>query len=258
MLSLHSRFSLKEDATVPLTATPEVIAELAPNGVVRVGLNMANFLLVTGEDAFGNPVGVSPDIGRAIAAGLGVQAQFVLFPGPGAVADTANADEWDIANIAHEPQRANDITFSPAYCEIESTYLVPDGSPLQRIEDVDRAGVRIASMRRAAYTLWLEQNLQHAELVLADSIDGSFELFVSQKLDALAGLRPRLTDDLKQLDNARLFDGKFTAVQQAIGTPKRNTAGAAWLKAFVEQANEDGLPGRLITTHGAKGLSPAS
>lgn len=228
-------------------------AELAPTGVLRAGINLSNFLLVTGRSPQGDPVGVSPDMARAVAERLGVPLELVTFDNPGLLADAAVKDLWDIGNIGAEPERARTIAFTPAYAEIEATYLVPAGSPIKRIEDVDRDGVRIAVYGRGAYGLWLADNLKHATLVKADGLDASYDLFVEQKLDALAGLRPRLIDDVKKLPGARILDGKFTAVQQAIGTKPDRKAGIAFLREFVEQAKAEGLVARLIEKHGVAG-----
>ncbi len=133
------------------------------------------------------------------------------------------------------------IAFSPAYAEIEATYLVPAGSKITSIDEVDRPGIKIAIAARAAYDLWLSRHLQNAELVRAASLDASYDLFVAEKLDALAGLRPRLLQDVENLPGARILDGKFTAVQQAVGTAKANAAGARFLHAFVEDAKASGL-----------------
>jgi polar amino acid transport system substrate-binding protein len=228
-------------------------AELAPTGVLRAGINMSNFLLVTGSTPQGDPVGVSPDIARAVAERLGVPLKLVSFKNPGDLADAAVKDVWDIGNIGAEPERARTIAFSPAYAEIEATYLVPAGSPIKRIEDVDRDGVRIAVYGRGAYGLWLADNVKHAKLVKADGLDASFDLFVEQKLDALASLRPRLIDDVKKLPGARILDGKFTAVQQAIGTKPDRKAGIAFLREFVEEMKANGFVARLIEKHGVAG-----
>jgi len=234
---------------------PAVIAELAPTGVLRAAINMGNFLLVTDKSKNGDPVGVSPDLAAEIARRLGVSLTLLPYDSPGAVADAVA--EWDIGNIGAEPQRAEHIAFTAAYCEIQSTYLVPAGSPIQTIADVDQPGIRIATMGRAAYGLWLENNLRHAELVKTDSIDSSFDAFVEQGLDVLAGLRPRLLSDVQRIPGARILDGQFSAVQQAVGTPRRNSVGAAWLAAFVEEVKATGFVGDLITTHKVDGLSVA-
>ena len=154
--------------------------------------------------------------------------------------------------------RATDISFSPAYVEIEATYLVPAGSPITTIDAVDRQGVRIASTARAAYTLYLQRTLQRASLVEADGIQGSFERFVNERLDALAGLKPRLLEDVARLPGARILDGRFTAVQQAMGVPKSRAAAAAYLVRFAEEIRTSGLLASLIEKHDARGLSIAS
>ncbi len=228
-------------------------AELAPTGALRAGINLSNFLLVTGKSASGEPVGVSPDMARAVADRLGVPVKFVTFKTPGELADAATDDVWDIGNIGAEPERAKTITFTAAYCEIESTYLVPAGSPVRSIDEVDREGVRIAVYGRAAYGLWLADNIKHAELVKTDGMDASFDIFVKEKLDALAGLRPRLIKDVEKLPGSRLLEGKFSAVQQAIGTKPERKAGAAFLKDFVEEAKASGLVAGLIEKHGVTG-----
>jgi len=233
---------------------PDLKSELAPKGVLRAALNMANNLLVTGRSPSGEPTGVAPDMAHEIGRRLGVAVRLVPFPSPGELADAADADVWDIGMIGAEPARAEKIAFTPAYVEIEATYLVPAGSPLARIEDVDRAGIRIAINERSAYDLYLSRSLKAATLVKAKGIPAAFALFVTEKLDALAGLRPALVENAATLPGSRVLPGRFTAVQQAIGTPRgRGEAGAAFLRDFVAEAKASGLVARLIDKHGVAG-----
>ena len=235
----------------------DAISELAPTGVLRTGINLGNFLLVSGKSPAGEPEGVAPDMAREIAQRLGVPVAYVPFARPGELADVAGSGVWDIGLIAAEPARAETIAFSPAYVEIEATYLVPAGSPLTTIAEVDRPGVRIAVAGRSAYDLWLTRHLRHAELVRSNGLDASFEQFATDRLDALAGLRPRLLQDVEKLPGARILAGQFTAVQQAVGTAKANAAGAAFLRDFIEEAKASGLVARLIERHHIRGLSVA-
>lgn len=237
--------------------SPEVISELAPSGALRAGINTANFLLVTGTGPSGDPQGVAPDLAAEIAARLGVPVRYVPFKTPGELADAAGGEVWDVGLIGAEPQRAETIAFTAAYVEIEATYLVPAGSALRSIAEVDAEGVRIAVTARSAYELWLSRNIKHAELVLSKSLDAAYEQFVAEELDALAGLRPRLLQDVGKLPGARILDGQFTAVQQAVGTAKANRAGAAFLEDFVEEAKASGLIAQLIERHHVRGLSVA-
>ncbi|HEY5300088.1 MAG TPA: ABC transporter substrate-binding protein [Acetobacteraceae bacterium] len=237
---------------------PEIVSELAPRGVLRAGINMGNFLLVAGSSPAGDPEGVAPDMAREIATRLGVPIVYVKFAKPGELADAAGTDVWDIGLIGAEPARAEKIAFTAAYVEIEATYLVPAGSSLRTVAEVDRPGVRIAVSARSAYDLWLDRNIKHAELVRAEGLDGSFEAFVDGKLDALAGLKPRLLTDVEKLPGARILDGQFTAVQQAVGTARGNEAAAAFLRGFVEEAKASGFVASLIERHHVRGLSVAS
>jgi polar amino acid transport system substrate-binding protein len=232
-------------------------AELAPHGVLRAGINMSNFLLVTGRSAAGDPEGVSPSMARAIADRLGVPIKYVPFPKPGELADAVDSDAWDIGLIGAEPARAEKIAFTAAYAEIEATYLVPAGSAIASIAEVDRPGTRIAVSARSAYDLWLERNIKHATLVRSDGLAGAVEKFQRDGLEALAGLRPALLSDVQKIPGARILDGQFTAVQQAIGTPRKNVEGAKFLRAFVEEAKASGLVAGFIERHKVKGLSVA-
>jgi polar amino acid transport system substrate-binding protein len=238
-------------------ASEQLRSELAPTGVLRAGINMANFLLVTGRRDDGAPQGVAPDMASAVAERLGVEVAYVPYETPGQLADDATNGVWDVGLIGAEPARAEHIAFSAAYVEIEATYLVPADSQIQAMTDVDQPGVRIAVAARSAYDLYLTRNIQHAELVRVAGLNASYDLFVSDKLDALAGLRPRLISDVEKLPGARLLDGKFTAVQQAIGTPRDREAAAAFLRDFVEEAKASGLVGQFIERHRVRGLSVA-
>ena len=238
--------------------SPDVLSQLAPTGILRAGINMGNFLLVTGRSASGDPEGVAPGMAHAIAERLGVPIRYVPYPKPGELADAAGSGAWDIGLIGAEPQRAETIAFTAAYAEIEATYLVPPNSAITSLAEVDRPSVRIAVTARAAYDLWLDRNIRHATLVRSDSLDGACRIFVDDGLEVLAGLRPRLLADAEALPGSRILSGGFTAVQQAIGTARGNAAGAAFVRHFVEEAKASGLVARLIEQHQVPGLSIAS
>lgn len=240
-----------------MNVTPEIVAQLAPKGVLRAAINMSNFLLVNGRSPDGGPTGVSPSMAKAIADRLGVPVQYVTYANPGLAGDAAGTDAWDIVNIGAEPQRAEKIAFTNAYAEIECTYLVPAGSPITAIDQVDRPGIRIAVSARAAYDLWLERNIKQATLVRGQGLDATVQMFAEQKMEVLAGLRPRLLTDAEFFPGSRILDGNFMAVQQAVGTLRGNSAAEAFLRDFVEEAKRSGLVARFIQEHQVRGLSVA-
>lgn len=232
-----------------------VRSELAPRGTLRVGINHGNFLLVTSMRP--EPRGVAPDLGRELARRLGVPVEFVGFDTAGKLGDAVRTGAWDVAFLGAEPQRASDIEFTAAYLEIPSTYLVPAGSPIRSVDEVDGPGVRIAVAEQSAYGLYLSRTVKHARLVQTKGLDASFDVFMAERLDALAGLRPRLLTDVQTLPGARVLDGQFTAVQQAIGTPKGRVASAQFLRAFVEDVKASGLVGEAIARNAVAGVSVA-
>lgn len=228
-------------------------AELAPNGRLRAALNFANTLLISTRGQ--EPTGVAPDLARELARRAGATVEFIGYANAGLAADAAVTGAWDVAFIGAEPQRAAEITFSPAYVEIDASYLVPAGSPLLRVDEVDRDGIHIATAARAAYTLFLQRTLRHAALVEAEGLPGAFERFVEMRLDALAGLRPNLLANARQLPGARVLDGRFTSVQQSMGVPRRQAVAARYLEAFVAEITSSGLLRDLIARHRVEGLS---
>jgi polar amino acid transport system substrate-binding protein len=233
-----------------------LVLEMAPTGTLRVALNMINFLLISGKNSEGVPVGVPPDLARTIAERIGVPLQLIQYGSPGELADDADKNVWDIGLIGAEPVRAQKIDFSTAYVEIEATYLVPPDSSLKHASEVDRPGNRIAVSARSAYDLWLTRNIQHAQLLHAEGFEATFALFVEQKLEAMAALKPGLLGDAARLPGSRILEGNFTTVQQSIGVPKGRLAAATYLQAFVNEIKR-GLVAQLIAKHNVKGLSVA-
>lgn len=235
---------------------PAARAELAPTGTLRVGTNFGNELL-TGRDANGQPRGIAIDLARELGRRLDVPVVFVAYPSAGALSASTQSGAWDIAFLGAEPQRANEIAFSAGYLEIEATYLVPPGSPIRTLADVDREGVRVAVPVGSAYDLYLSRTLTRAKLVRAAGPPAAFDLFIKDKLDALAGLKARLADDEARLPGSRLLPGSFASVQQAIGTHKDRSAGAAYLSAFVEDAKASGLVAQVIKDNNVRGVTVA-
>ncbi|CAM9704016.1 unnamed protein product, partial [Phaeothamnion confervicola] len=239
--------------------TPAARAQLAPTGKLRVAVNLANLLLVVKDPAAdGGMRGVVPDLGREIAKRLGVPVEFIGYESPGKVADAAKTGVWDVAFLGAEPARATEIDFSAAYLEIEASYLVPPGSPIKAIEEVDREGVRISLYGRSAYDLYLTRTIKHAQLLRVDGIEASWQQFLDKKLDALAGLMPRLVVDVENLPGSRILPGRFTAVQQAIGAPKGRADAAKYLCGFAEEAKASGMVAAAIERYAVRGVTVAA
>lgn len=231
--------------------------QLAPQGVLSAAVYLGNFLLVTGRSLSGEPTGIAPDICRAIAKRLDVPLDLTGYESQDEVVDAAASGRCAIVLVGSDPARAQKVTFTPAYVELEATYLVPVNSSIQDIAQVDQPGVRIASFFKSAYDHWLQRNLKHATLVHADSLQASNALFLSEGLDALAGLKTGLVTFAQKVPGLRILDGQFTGIQQAIATKKSNTESVEFLGACVEDFIRSGLVTDLIRQYGVQGLSAA-
>lgn len=233
--------------------------QIAPEGCIRAAINLSNFLLVSGP---GGPLGwrgVAPDLARVLADRLGTRLELVPYATPSQIAESVGTGAWTVALIGAEPARARLIAFSSSYAEIEASYLVPPGSSLTRVEEVDRPGVRIAAFRGSAYGLWLEANLKQATLVHAGSFSEAFDRFRGGEADALASLRPKLLKDVLAWPGTRIVECNFMTVRQSIGTSTGNPQAADFIQGFVDEVRATRLVADLIRAHGVVGLtaSPA-
>ena len=241
-------------ATPPIP--PAALAELAPTGKLRAGINFQNTLL-TSKSAAGEPGGVAVELARELARRLGVPLEIISYDSAGATADAAKTGGWDVAVLADEPQRAKDIAFAGPLTEIEATYLVPAGSQLRSVDEVDRPGVRIAVGAKSAYELYLTRTIKAAQLVPIAGTTAAYKHFVSAKLEVLAGLKPALLENAAELPGSRILDGRFSVVRHTAGTVRGRNAGAAYLTEFVEDVKASGLVAQWIEKSGVKGLSVA-
>jgi len=241
-----------------LTISPATHAELAPAGRLRAGINYGNVILAARDPASGELRGVHVDLARELGRRLGVPVELVGHAAAGNLVEALKAGALDVALLSSEPSRAGEIVFSPAYLEVDATYLVPPGSLLRTADDVDRDGMRIAITAKSVYEFYLIRKLKRAKLVNAPSTHAAYELFATGKLDALVGLRPRLVADSEMMPGSRIVDGRFMVVEQSIASPKGRDAGAGYIREFIEDVIASGLVASVLESNGVRGVSVAS
>lgn len=224
-------------------AKADALKDLAPSGKLRAAINLGNGVLAQTDAASGQPKGITPDLARELGRRLGVAVELVTYAAAGKVFEAVKTGAWDIAFVAIEPVRAAEIEFSAPYVIIEGTYMVPKDSSLKTIADVDRPGVRIAVGLGSAYDLYLTRTIKNATIVRASAGGGRamIDLFVNDKLEVAAGVKQPLLAYAKDHPEVRVMDGHFMEIQQAMGTPKGRTAGAEYLRAFVEEMKASGF-----------------
>lgn len=235
-------------AATPLVAqtssappTPEVLKDLAPTGRLRAAINLGNAVLAQGTSQ--EPRGITVDLARELVRRTGLPLDLVPFDAAVKVFEALKAGAWDVAFMAIEPARATEIDFSPPYVLIEGTYMVRGDSPLKVIEDVDKAGIKIAVGRGSTYDLFLTRTLKAAELVRSPTggCCSMVEIFLADKLDVVAGVRQQLEPFANPGSGLRVMDGRFQVVRQAMAVPKGRAAAAAYVRSFVEDVKASGF-----------------
>jgi polar amino acid transport system substrate-binding protein len=219
---------------------PETLRELAPTGRLRASINLGNAVLAQGTPE--QPRGVSVDLARELSQRVGVPLDLVTWPAAKPSFDMVKAGAAEIGFLAHEPARAAEVEFTAPYVEIEGAYMVLVSSPIRSVEEVDRAGTRIAVGPGSAYDLYLTRTLRNAELVRSQVGGGTanIELFLKEKLEVAAGVRQALEAWAARDGSVRVLPGRFMVIAQAMALPKGRPHAAAYIRAFIEEMKASG------------------
>jgi polar amino acid transport system substrate-binding protein len=211
--------------------------DLAPTGVLRASINLGNPILAQGTATA--PSGITVDIAREVGARLGVPVELVCFDAARKSFEAMTDGRADLCFLAVEPARADVVAFTAPYVVIDGVFVVPGDSAFTKAADVDRAGVRIGVNGGSAYDLFLSRTLQHAEVVRGDD---AIELFRTQGLEAVAGIRQPMAEFAAAQPDVRLIEDRFMQIQQAVGTTKnRRPETVEFLRGLVEELKASGF-----------------
>jgi len=238
----------------PPALSPQARGELAPSGKLRAAINYGNPVLARKDGASGELRGVTVDLSRELARRLDVPVELVGYDTVAKLLAGLKAGEWDVAFLAHDPARANEMTFTAPYMEVEVTYLVPEQSAVHDISQIDRPGLRIALQEKNAADLFLARELKHATLVRAGTAGAAFALLKSGSADALAENRQFLATAVASNRGFRILDGRFTTIPHAVAVPAGRRAAASSLDAFVGDVKASGFVQRSIEAQGLRGV----
>ena len=231
-------------------AEPEAAQSLAPGGTLRAAINFGNPVLAQRDPATGEPRGVSADLARELAKRLGIPLTFVTFNGAGFVTDAVKDKSWDIAFLAIDPGRAQGISFTAPYVVIEGAYLVPKGSPVQTVADVDRPGVQVMVDRGSAYDLFLQRALKQATLLYPPVGRRAGEYYLQSPTDVLAGVQSPLAQMAQAHPDLRLIPGSFMEIDQAMGVIKGRDVDLGYMDEFAEEMKASGFVARSLAASG--------
>jgi polar amino acid transport system substrate-binding protein len=234
-------------------ASAEVRRDLAPDGRLKVAINLGNAVLAARDPASGALSGVSVDLARAIGQALGVPVDMVPFVSAGETFDGLGRGEWTLGFMAVDPLRAEKARFTTPYVVIEGTYMVRADAPWREPAELDHAGARIAVARGSAYDLFLSRSLKNAALVRTVTTADAIALYRQGGLDAVGGVRQALTPTAAKDPAYRVMPGRFMRIEQAVAVAAGHEAGAAWADRFIRAAMANGLVRRTLVANGQSG-----
>lgn len=238
--------------SVPPSRDPR-IAEITRSGKVRIGLFPPQY---TRDPASGAPTG-GPfiEIGRALAAHLGVHAELIGFPTPPEFFHALKSGACDLGFAGTE--RENEVACSPPFMVLDYTFLAPAGSAIRSVADVDRPGVRIVAVRDHLSTEALRRILRQAEWVGVESPDGAFDFLRQGKAALFASIRPVLLGYSNRLPGSRVLADRYGANLLTIVAAKGQAGWLAHISEFIEEAKASGLVERVLRSAGWDGVQVA-
>ena len=236
------------------------LSSFAPTGTLRVGINLGNPLLAN-EDATSKKLsGITIDIANEIGQRIKLPVKLIPFKTASATVDGIKSGEIDLVFVAIDPVRGADISYTPAYIQIEGAYMVKASSLLKSNKEVDIAGNEIVVGKGSAYDLYLTREIKNAAILRATSSQTVIDDFMSGKGNVAAGVKQQLESDAQRYDGLRMLPGRFMVINQAIGTPKarphsENTT--AYLSTVIAQLKESGFVAASMARHHIQGAQVA-
>ena len=242
------------------TIDSAALSSFAPTGTLRVGINLGNPLLAN-EDATSKKLsGVTIDIANEIGQRMNLPVQLIPFKTAGATVDGIKSGDIDLVFVAIDPVRGADISYTPAYIQIEGAYMVKATSPLKNNEEVDVAGNEIVVGKGSAYDLYLTREIKNATLLRAASSQAVVDDFMSGKGNVAAGVKQQLESDAKRYDGLRMLPGRFMVINQAMGIPKARAhyeETTTYLSSVIAQLKQSGFIATSMVRHHIQGAKVA-
>src|SRR3989475_7793743 len=241
-------------AGISTAPTTEGRQALAPTGKLRVGLQLGSPHNVIRDPVSGEMKGVGFDLGKELARRMGVPFEPVLYPSVGALLDSGKSGAWDVAFVGFSPERAKEWDFSALHLEVEFGYLIPGGSSISTMADMDRPGIRVAVQEKSGPDSFFSRTLKNAVVIRASSNPGALEALKSGKADVMGSIKPVLFELSNQLPGSRVLDGRPGIDPHAMAMPKGRDLGVAYARQFIEDAKSEGLVKAAIERAGLRGV----
>ncbi|HZA95837.1 MAG TPA: transporter substrate-binding domain-containing protein [Burkholderiaceae bacterium] len=234
--------------------TSEQRNALAPTGKLRVGFLSTTPIHATKDAASGEFKGPAVDLGKEMARRIGVQFEPVPYTSFVPVLAGAKSGEWDIAMMGISAERERIVDFTAPYMVVEFGYLVPSGSPISTLADVDKPGVRIGVLEKSSPDAFLSRTIQRATLVRVASIANMLESLNAGKVDALYATKANMLAEAAKIPGSRVLEGRFGGEEAAVAVPKGRQLSVAYAGQLVDEAVSKGIVKAAIERAGLRGV----
>src|SRR4051794_33408938 len=232
----------------------EAIQQLAPAGTLRGGVVIApaatTFFAAQESDG---PRGVTVDLLRFFAERLSLPLELKLFPNSGEATDAVASAACDVAFMPKDAAREARLAFGPAYFMIESTYLVPAGSQIQSIEEVNRTGVRIVAIANTTTMRSARRTAPLASVREVATVDEMMHMARAGEGDAFALSKDSFVALLPQAPGARVLPGNFQETGICVAVPPGRAAALDLVSALLQEAKRNGVVRRALDAAGYAG-----
>jgi polar amino acid transport system substrate-binding protein len=231
--------------------SPEDLKQLAPTGQLRGGVVAAPagsaFFAIKDK---GEVKGVTVDLIRGFATALKLPLALQVFDNSGQVTDAVAKGDCDIAFMPQDAERAKKVDFGPAYYFIESTYLVPAGSTIKSIDEVNRQGRHIVAISNTTTARSARRTAPNATVEEVPSVDQMTEMARQGQGDAFALSHDSFAGLLPKLPGARVLPGNFQQTGIAVAVPKGRPVALQIATELIEVAKASGLVRRALDAAG--------
>ena len=239
-------------AIAPLA--PDAVREaLAPTGKLRVGMYQGSPTSLVVDRATGERRGITWDLGRELAARLGVPFEPVEFPRVAEVFEALKAGRVDVTFTNASAARQREADFTPALVDLELGYLVVPGSPVNAIADVDQPGRRIGVSQGSTSQATLSGIYKHAAILTAPNLRAAGEMLTGRQIDAFATNKAILFELSDTVPGSRVLEGRWGLEHLGFAIPKGRDAGMGWLRVFALDMRNGGLVDESVKRAGLRG-----
>jgi polar amino acid transport system substrate-binding protein len=238
---------------VPASADP-LKDEIAPTGKLRVAIaiSTAGGAFWSTKNEAGGYAGVPVDLGKAMAAQLGVPVEYVAYDNSGQITDAAAKGRWDVTFLPKDAVRTTKMGFGPIYEVADATYIVKAGSPITNFQTLDQPGIKVAVEYNTTTMRGAMAHLKNAKVIEYQTYDEIFALLKKGEIDAFALSRDQLNAMAKKIPGTRVLDETFKQTVTAVAVPLDHPLALAFVTKFMTEATSNGVLRKAYDNNGLK------